>query len=214
MVNFHGANKPTGEPRTWPHELTREAVKGMEYRKVVDRARHDATLPFTRLLAGHADTTPVHFGERRAGTTFAHQIASAALLTSPLLTYAAHPQALLENPAAPIVKSLPAVWDETVVLPVSEIGEIAAFARRSDKTWFLAILNGPTGRTVQIPLTFLGPGEHLALLIRDDLGESAAMRIEERTVGTGDLLDIALREGGGFIARFSPSGDPVGQSAT
>src|SRR5262249_16953943 len=25
MVNFHGSNKPTGEVRTWPNELTREA---------------------------------------------------------------------------------------------------------------------------------------------------------------------------------------------
>ena len=26
MVNFHGSNKPTGESRIWPNELTREAV--------------------------------------------------------------------------------------------------------------------------------------------------------------------------------------------
>jgi alpha-glucosidase len=30
LVNFHGSNKPTGESRTWPNELTREAVRGME----------------------------------------------------------------------------------------------------------------------------------------------------------------------------------------
>jgi alpha-glucosidase len=30
MMDFHGANKPTGENRTWPNELTREAVRGME----------------------------------------------------------------------------------------------------------------------------------------------------------------------------------------
>ena len=28
MVNFHGSNKPAGESRTWPNELTREGVRG------------------------------------------------------------------------------------------------------------------------------------------------------------------------------------------
>ena len=30
MVNFHGANKPSGESRTWPNEMTREGIRGME----------------------------------------------------------------------------------------------------------------------------------------------------------------------------------------
>jgi len=70
LVNFHGANKPTGEPRTWPNELVREAVRGMEASKLADRATHNVTLPFTRYLAGHGDYTPVHFGSRRANTTW------------------------------------------------------------------------------------------------------------------------------------------------
>jgi alpha-glucosidase len=88
LMNFHGANKPTGESRTWPNELTREAVKGMEASKLQERARHNPTIPFTRLLAGHADYTPVHFGARRGDTTWTHQLASAAIFTSPLMTYA------------------------------------------------------------------------------------------------------------------------------
>jgi alpha-glucosidase len=30
-----------------------------------------------------------------------------------------------------LIESLPSVWDETIVLPISEIGERAALARRS-----------------------------------------------------------------------------------
>jgi len=26
MINFHGANKPAGESRTWPNEITREGT--------------------------------------------------------------------------------------------------------------------------------------------------------------------------------------------
>src|SRR5262249_58774280 len=116
-VNFHGSNKPRGEARTGPNEMVREAVKGMEASKLTDRARHDATLPFTRFLAGHADYTPVHFGARRGDTTYAHQVASAAVFTAPLLTYGAHPKALLENAAAPMIKSIPPVSHDTGLLP-------------------------------------------------------------------------------------------------
>ena len=203
LVNFHGANKPTGEPRTWPNELVREAVKGMESSKLQARARHDTTLPFTRLLAGHADYTPVHFGARRGDTSWAHQIASAAIFTSPLLTYAAHPKNILENPGVEMMKSIPSVWDETIVLPPSEIGEVAAFARRSGDTWFLAIMNGPAARAVNIPLSFLGEGGYREMLIRDNKDDAAAVKIENTSLKRGDSLAIELCEGGGFIARFS-----------
>src|SRR5262249_43671137 len=73
MVNFHGANKRPGESRTWPNELIREGVRGMEASRLQARARHNTTLPFTRYLAGPADYTPVHFGARRGDTSWAHQ---------------------------------------------------------------------------------------------------------------------------------------------
>ena len=203
LVNFHGANKPTGEARTWPNELVREAVRGMEASKLADRATHNVTLLFTRYLAGHGDYTPVHFGARRANTTWTHQIATAAVFNSPLLTYAAQPANILKNPGVEMIKSIPAVWDETIVLPVSQIGEIAAFARRSGDTWFLAILNGIVTRTVQVPLSFLGQGQYRAMLIRDDKDNDAALQIENETLNQKDTLSVDLRVGGGFIARFA-----------
>src|SRR5262249_18108782 len=106
-VDFHGANKPAGESRTWPNEMTREGISGLEHRRQEAWARHNTTVPFTRLLAGHADYTPVHFGERRRETSWAHQIASAAIITSPVLLYGAHPKSLLDNPAAEVIKSIP-----------------------------------------------------------------------------------------------------------
>jgi len=205
MVNFHGANKPTGLDRTWPNELTREAVRGMESSRLQQRARHDVTLPFTRFLAGPADYTPVHFGPRRADTTAAHQIASAAIFTSPLLTYGAYPKKLLESPAVEMIKSIPATWDETIVLPPSEIGEIAAFARRKDGAWFLAIMNGPTARSASIPLSFLKEDSYTSLVVRDNKDDRETVRVERSTTSRRDKLDVDLTEGGGFIARFSPA---------
>jgi alpha-glucosidase len=203
MVNFHGANKPTGEARTWPNELTREAVRGMESSRLRERARHNTTLPFTRYLAGHGDYTPTHFGARRGDTTWAHQITTAAVFDEPLLTYGAHPTNLLAHPARAMIQSIPAVWDETIVLPMSEIGEVAVFARRSGRTWFLAILNGPAARTLQVPLSFLSSGEYQAMIVRDRPDDPAAVTIENATAQRSDSLKIELKDGGGFIARFS-----------
>jgi alpha-glucosidase len=202
IIDFHGANKPTGESRTWPNEMTREAIRGMESRKV-ERAPHDATLPFTRMLAGHADYTPTVFSERRNDTTWAHQIATAAIFTSPLLVYGGHPRSFLENPAVEVIKSIPSVWDETIVLPVSQIGEVAAFARRRGQTWFVAIANGTAARTVSIDLSFLGTGSYHAVLAGDDKDNPAAVKVETATVTRKDSRNIALSAGGGFVARFT-----------
>jgi len=202
LLNFHGANKPTGTIRTWPNELTREGVKGMESRRVPDRATHDATLPFTRFLAGPGDYTPMHFGERRANTTWPHQVATAAMFQMPLLTYAANPTAILTNPAVELITSIPATWDETIVLPPSEISQVAVFAQRSGETWFLSVLNSAEARTIHVPLSFLGPGDYAALLVRDAGSGPDAELIEHRAAHQPESLTINLRPGGGFIGRF------------
>jgi alpha-glucosidase len=102
-----------------------------------------------------------------------------------------------------MIKSIPSVWDETVVLPVSEIGEKAAFARWKGDRWFLAIVNGPAAAKVNVPASFLKSGKYRALLVRDRENDPAALTIEEATVSSEDTIGIDLRAGGGFIGRFT-----------
>jgi alpha-glucosidase len=201
MVNFHGANKPAGESRTWPNELTREAINGMERRKMEAWSAFNTTWPFARLLAGHADFTPVVLGERRRETSWAHQIASAAILTSPLLVYGGHPASLLSNPAAEMIKAIPSVWDETRVLPPSEIGELALFARRSGDRWFIAAMSAGAERRITIDLGFLPKGRYRALIVRDRLDDPAAVDVETREVAGS--LEIPVRPAGGFVVRLT-----------
>ena len=66
LLVFHGANKPTGRERTWPNEMVREAIRGMEASRLKERARHETILPFTRYLAGPADYTTMIFSARAA----------------------------------------------------------------------------------------------------------------------------------------------------
>jgi alpha-glucosidase len=184
--------------------MTREGIYGLEHRRMEAWARFNATFPFTRMLAGHADYTPVVFGERRRETSIAHQIASAAILTSPLLVYGGHPASLLASPAVEIIRSIPSVWDETRVLPPSEIGEVAVFVRRSGTTWFVSAMNGPTARSVKVPLSFLEKGRHELLLARDNADNPGAVVIERGTKVAADALEISMRSGGGFVARLTP----------
>jgi alpha-glucosidase len=209
LVNFHGSDKPTGEQRTWPNELTREAVEGMEYccedtgSEDAPRAQHAATLPFTRLLAGPADYTPVLFDKGLNGTTWANQIASAVILTSPLLTYAARPETILNNPGVDVIRDIPSVWDETIALDPSRIEELAVFARRNGKRWFLACMNGDTRREIVVPLRFLGGGSWQARTVSDVEGNATAVQAGQARFTAKDSLRLKLGPGGGYVAEFS-----------
>jgi alpha-glucosidase len=203
LVDFHGANKPTGQARTWPNEMVRESVKGMEASKLEDRATHEVTIPFTRFLAGPAEYTVMHFGARRKNTTWAHQIASAAILSAPLLTYAAHPDSMLANPAVNVIKAIPATWDETIVLPPSEIGELAVYARRKGDTWFVAVMNGAQSKQINIPLNFLKSGKYKATTVHDDPSSAASVKMGEGSFTSKDVIKLNLVGGGGFIAQFT-----------
>ena len=204
-IIFHGANKPTGLVRTWPNEAVREAIRGMESRNIQSRARFQTIVPFTRLLAGPADYTTMFFGteERRRDTTWANQIASMAIFSSPLLTIAEHPQHILENPAVDVIKSIPAVWDETIVLPSSEIGELAVFARRKGDTWFIAVMCGAEAKTITVPLSFLSEGRYDADTVRDAAGNATAVNVAKSSAIRSDTLTLELPRGGGFVARFT-----------
>jgi alpha-glucosidase len=200
---LHGANKPTGLARTWPNIMIYEGVRGMESSKLMDRASHETTIPFTRMLAGPGDYSVCHFGDRRRNTTWVHQVATAAIYAAPVLTYAATPAHILESPCADMIKSIPPVWDETIVLPPSEIGELAFYAQRKGTTWFLSAINGLHPKTINIQLAFLGTGSYNTLVLKDDPDNPASAVISRGSAGNNDIIRIDLGEGGGFMARFT-----------
>lgn len=203
LLVFHGSNKPTGRERTWPNELVRESIRGMESSGMMERARHQTIVPFTRYLAGPADYTTMIFTDRRRDSSVAHQIASLAVYASPLLTIAANPESILASPAVDVIKSIPSTWDETIVLPSSEIGELAVYARRKGSTWFLAVMGGPGAKTIRVPLSFLGAGQYRSTLVRDDAPDGSTVKVESATHTQKDVIALELRPGGGFVGRFS-----------
>lgn len=206
MINFHGANKPTGESRTYPNEMTREGILGLEYNKWSDiPPAHYATLPFTRYLAGYGDFTPCTFNpEKLKGTTVSLQLASTIVFTSPLMHWADHWKFYLASPAVDVIKQIPSVWDETLVLSGSKIGELAAFTRRSGDKWFVGIINGGGKAQYTLNLAFLPKMQYDAILVSDVAGKPAEMAVERIAIDKGAPRVINLEPGGGFVAVLTP----------
>lgn len=228
MINFHGCHSSTGESRTYPNEMTREGIRGIEVNKMKEGplpASHNAALPFTRFLVGHADYTPIAY-TKPGPTTWAHQLATPILFYSPLQVFADHPEYLLRDPQAKlglgILQSIPTTWDETTVLEGSEIGKLAAIARRHGDHWFVGALNDETSRKYTLDFSFLPVGNYKATIATDDINASPIQleglnrkaklqqyttaipfKIESKIVDRTQRHTFELASGGGFAIVLS-----------
>ena len=222
-VDFHGAYAGSGEERTFPNLLTREGVLGLEYVKWSDRvtARHDVTLPFTRMLVGPMDYTPggfrsvnpAEFAPRHelpvVMTTRAHQLAMYVVYDSPLQMLSDTPAAYRGEPGAEFLKAVPATWDETRVLD-GRIGEYVVIARRRGAEWFVGAMTD-AARKVAIPLGFLGARSFDATIWADTRDTATnpnrlsvlPARLEGRS---SRPLELSLAAGGGAVLHLRPAG--------
>jgi alpha-glucosidase len=165
---------------------------------------HYATLPFTRYLAGPGDFTPTTLQPKfLKGTTVAQQLACAVVYTSPILCWADKPDLYLASPAVDVIRPMPPVWDETRVLPGSRIGDLAIFARRSGKEWYVGILNGGAARTQALDFSFLGRGKFTADFFGDTPGDPTNFEIQRGVpVSATTTRSIQLSAGGGLVVRI------------
>jgi alpha-glucosidase len=221
VVDLHGAYKPTGLARTYPNYLTQEGVLGGEYNKWSGRvtAKHNVTLPFTRMLAGPMDYTPGGFRNVTRDafrpqdrlplvmTTRAHQLAMYVVYDSPLQMVSDHPGAYRGEPGADFLRAVPASWDETRVIE-GRIGEFILVARRRGREWYVGGMTNEAARTLRLPLDFLGRGAHRLTEYADGAGAAAdpkQVTVSARRVRAGGTLTVRLAPSGGYAARFVPS---------
>lgn len=204
MVDFHGANKPTGMERTWPNVMTREGVRGHEwhmtrYKRTMEPA-HDTILPFTRYIAGPGDYTPLVLDPvELRGISWAHEVAQAITFTSPFLCFGGHPKDFIANPARDLLMALPATWDETRVLKGTEPGSVVAEARRKGDQWFVAVMNGGSASSLDLSLDFLSAGKWKSSQLFDVKGKADAWDRREGTVTRADHVRLDLAPRGGFV---------------
>lgn len=216
LVDLHGAYKPTGWSRTFPHVLTSEGVAGLENHKWADYVTptHDVTLPFTRMVAGPMDYTPGGMNNYHAkdfkiwfdlpGTigTRCHQLGMYVVYESPLQMLADSPSNYYREPECmEFLSDVPVVWDETKVLE-AKIGEYVLIARRSGDAWYIGGLTGEKGQTFDVSLDFI-EGNKTVTSWED--GVNVAMQARDfakktRTVKKGDKITVKMYDGGGYAA--------------
>ena len=220
MLDFHGPTKPTGMERTYPNILGYEAVAGMEQSKAGsrDNPEHQATLPFTRMLAGPIDYTPGGFDNVTKADfvsrmiapmvmgTRAHQLAMYVVYQAAFQMVSDHPGAYKNQPAFDFIKAAPATWDEARVLDGFP-AKFVVMARRHGKEWFIGGMTDWDARDIDVPLSFLGAGQFRAEIYRD--GDDAdrqpkSVEITKQTVDRTTHLKARLASGGGYAVRLVP----------
>jgi alpha-glucosidase len=208
LMNFHGATLPRGWQRTYPHLMTMEAIKGLEFvtfeqKNADEEPAHATMLPFTRNVFDPMDFTPVVLDrinriERR--TTSAFELALSVVFTSGIQHYAEIPAGMAKAPdyVQDFLKHVPAVWDDVRFL-AGEPGKFVALARLGDGRWFAAGLNGETAaRTLTLDLVGLS-SKHSGTLITDGAPGNLSFRRETVAIGADQKLTVMLPPHGGFV---------------
>ena len=220
MVDFHGAFKPDGLRRTYPNVMTREGVMGKEYLKwsAQTSPAHNATLPFTRMLAGPMDYTPGAFGNSNLENfiprrfepmglgTRAQELALYVVFESEFEMVSDYPEHYAGQKEFDFIKRVPATWDETRSLGGSPMQWVSV-ARRSGKDWYVGTLTNWDPLSVQIPLSFLGDGKYEAEIYADapdSATEATHTVLTREPVDRTAVLGIQMVSGGGNAIWIHP----------
>ena len=218
-VFYHEPIKDTGERRTYPNMLAREAARGQEYNAWSEgnQPSHVVILPFTRMLSGPMDYTPGvldveikqgYPGKRIHGTT-AQQLAMYVVFYSPIQMLADLPENYTGKPELQFLKDVPTDWDNTIVLN-GEIGEYITTVRkdRNSNDWFLGSMNKKKSRDLSVSLSFLDKNvRYEAQIYADAKGTSetvnpTAVAMSKKIVKSTDVLQLNLGGAGGTAIRF------------
>jgi alpha-glucosidase len=201
--------------------MTREGVMGKEYLKWSARVTpvHNATLPFTRMLAGPLDYTPGAFGNSTrenfvprnfmpmALNTRAQELALFVVLESPFEMVADYPEHYQGQKEFDFIKQVPPTWDEVRVLGGRPMQNIT-LARRSGKDWYVGSLTNWDARTVKVPLSFLGSGKYVAEIYEDApdaAAEPTHTTFTRQTVDRTTVLGVHMVSGGGNAIWIHPA---------
>jgi alpha-glucosidase len=193
---------------------------GKEYLKVSARTTpaHNATLPFTRMLAGPMDYTPGAFGNSNLKNfvarntmpmglgTRAQELALYVVFESPLEMVSDYPERYAGQKEFAFIERIPSTWDEVHAIGGRPM-EWVSLARRSGKDWYIGSLTNWDERSVKIPLDFLGAGSYEAEIWADapDAAEQAThTTLSRQRVDSSTVLDVHMVSGGGNAIWIHP----------
>ena len=124
---------------------------------------------------------------------------------SPLQIFSGNPSQGLQEPGfMNLLGSIPATWDETIILE-GNIGEYIVTARRKNNDWFIAGMNNDSARKITLPTGMISPGNYTATICMDGLNAhsyGSDYTIIEEDLVPGNQREINMAPGGGFLIRL------------
>ena len=219
-LDFHGAHKPAGLHRTWPHVLSFEGVYGLEQSKWDKDKRidpeHNVHLPYIRMAAGPMDYTPgamlnyqrddwaPAFNRPASLGTRCHELAKYIVYESPLQMLSDNPTNYRKEPEClRFLTQVPATWEKTVPLD-GRAGDYVAVARQDTAgLWYIGAMTDWDARRLFLKLDFLPPGDYEMEFFEDGINanrNAQDYRRDIKRVKNSDLLKIDMAPGGGFVA--------------
>lgn len=214
MLDFHGAYKPDGIERTYPHMLTREGVMGNEYYKFSDRMtpEHNVTLAYTRLLAGQMDYTPGGFLNvtkkqfkqqcpTLVSNTRAAELAKFVVYESPFMCFCDHPKHVYGQVGEDFVRDVPTTWDDIHFMG-GDPDSYVALAKKTGDKWYVGIINNSKQRTVKLDFSFLPKGSYRLEYWKD--GKKADIKPTDcehqvMTMQNNKPIAVKLANAGGYV---------------
>lgn len=208
LLNYHGATKPSGERRRWPHLLTREGIYGAEYYRNHDgpTAEHNCTVPFTRNVVGPMDYTPVTYSKAHGKTTMAHQLALPVIFESNLQHLSESVEGFRDygEPALEFLRACPSTWDVSCLVE-GYPGKLVVIARRRGRVWFVGAISAQsTLLTVEVSLDFLGEGTYQVRRYQDS-EDGRRIVTDQHTVTPTMTVDVTLLASGGAVLWLEPN---------
>ncbi len=208
MVNFHGATKPAGDGRTWPHLMTSEGIMGIEHYKWSDMpdAVHNCTVPFTRNVVGPMDYTPVGYSNPNRNTTHAHQLALPVVFDSGVTHYALSVYHVEGWAGTDFLRRTKAAYEQVKLL-TGIPGKYIAVMRRSGNEYFIGALTVDKQQMV-LPLDFLPEGVFEAEIYEDD-EKDQMLSVRKIQVSRNSGLRLLLKPCGGAAVYIAPKVTPL-----
>lgn len=218
-VFYHEPIKDTGERRTYPNMLAREAARGQEYNAWSEGnpPNHVVILPFTRMLSGPMEYTPgvldveikKGFNNRRIHGTTAQQLAMYVTFYSPIQMLADLPENYEGVPSMQFLKDVPTDWADTKVIN-GEIGEYITTVRKDQNSddWYLGSMTNEKARVLNVSLSFLDKNATYEAQIyadakgTDQTHNPESVAITKQIVKASDKMQLSLGGAGGTAIRF------------
>lgn len=219
LVDYHdGPVHPYGQMRTWPNAVTREYCHAQLDAHRVFEPKTFVTTVFVNMVAGPVDMNNGMFDLREGHTT---RVDESQPVPSTLVSEAARTLIVFSGvtilPDIPeYYKKYPALlsflssqkmpWKESRTL-AGEIGEYIVMMRQTEEACLIGAATNESGRTIELPLSFLDKGTFDADIVEDGddahyLTNRETLKVSEKQVTNQDTLTLKLAPGGGACLKF------------